>query len=295
MKKLILFLLVLLSLQTINAAESYQRWIKFINEPNHVMTASEMADITASLSRREISSQNTYRLSTGITYKIPQPDLYLQYILMCVKAGEPAIVTTQNVVDAIQSGDVVKWGNDISVRVKNYYFSTLHNKIQFIDNYSGVKEGIFVLLINGKPKIKMDCGNPLGPCYEGYVPQYTEPKSESISFSTSKQEENWSFVSPRKMYGERTVDLSIFKPVTSEKKFKWKRVIIVGGVVVGLGSIGYGIYSLITNNHHHRGGPGGASSTTYHERPVPVIPPVVVPVPVVPGGPGGAPASPNGK
>ena len=165
MKKIIMFLvaIVLIALwgSQIVSAESYQRWVYWVNEPSHVMTASEMADITASLSRREISAQNTYRLSTGITYKIPQPDLYLQYILMCVKARETAIVTTQNVVDAIQGGDVVKWGNDISVRVRNYYFSSVHNRVQYIDNYSGASAGVFVLLINGEPKIKMECGNPL--------------------------------------------------------------------------------------------------------------------------------------
>lgn len=284
MKKLmILFLLtILLSLQ-VNAAESYQRWIKFINEPNHVMTASEMADITASLSRREISAQNTYRLSTGITYKIPQPDLYLQYILMCVKTGEPTIVTTQNVVDAIQGGDVVRWGNDISVKVKNYYFSLLHNKIQFIDNYSGAEEGVPVLLINGKPKIKMDCGNPLGPYYEG-IPQYTKPelKSEPLVFST-KKEEDWSFSSPRKIYEERTVDQNIFKQVEKEKKFKWKPVLVVGGFVIGIPLTGYGIYKLFFDHPHNLGGgPGGAPMTPG----TPVIPPVI------PGGPGGAPITP---
>lgn len=119
-------------------------------------------------------------------------------------------------------------------------------------------------------------------------------ESEPITFSTSKQED-WSFSSPRKIYEERTVDLNLFKSVEKEKKFKWKPVLIVGGVVVVVPVTAYGIYSLL-HHHHDNGVPGGASSTTDHERPVPVItPPVVVPVPVVPGGPGGAPASPNGK
>lgn len=287
MKKLILFLLVLLSLQTINAAESYQRWIYWVNEPSYQVTASEMADITAILYEGNILPNREYRLSTGVTYKIPQPNLFLEYIEKAVRLARPSADTPQKVVDAIYGAEKMKWDNNVSVHVKNYYFSTLHNKIQWIDNYSGENKGTDFLFIDGRPVIKCDCGNPLGLYYEGY-----QPKPEPIvSFSTSKQD-NWVYVSPKKVYGNEVPDLYLTSP-TKEKKFKWKPVIIVGGVAVGLAGVGYGIYSLITNNRNHRGGPGGAPSTTYHERPVPVItPPVVVPVP---GGPGGSPASPNGK
>jgi len=170
----IVMLVALLGSQNIYAAESYQRWIYWVNEPNHIATASEMADITAALANGTIVPTGTYKLSSGVTYRIPQPNLYLEYIVMCIKVGEPSIVTTQDVINAIGNGEVVRWGDDISYKVKNYYFSTRYNEVRFIGNYSGSEKGIYVLLINGKPKIKMNCGNPLGIYDEKYTPKYVQ-------------------------------------------------------------------------------------------------------------------------
>lgn len=144
-------------------AESYQHWVYWINEPAHVATSNEMAEITEALINDRIIAEDTFRLSTGITYLIPQPDLYLKYLVYCVQIGEPGIKTMKDVANAIRKGDVVKWGDDISSRVKNYYYSSKDDTIKFIDNYSGIENAVPVLLINGKPKIKMNCGNPLEP------------------------------------------------------------------------------------------------------------------------------------
>ena len=267
MKKLTFLLVTLIFLGSQAIAESYQRWITFVNEPKHVMTASELADITASLGRGEISSGFTYQLSTGITYYIPQPSLFLQYITMCVKEGEPSIITTEDVARAIKNGEVVRWGNDINVKVRNYYFSSLHSKVQFIDNYSGadIAGGVFVLLINGKPKIKMDCGNPLlviGGEVVQTTPTTTAITEPVVTVFTLPVDLGQSYSKP--------IDLGLAKVEKTKTKTKtwlgrnwpWLAPVILGTV--------YGAYRLLDR----KGSPGGAPLT-----------PAVIP----PGGPGGAP------
>lgn len=224
-------------------AESYQRWITF-DQPGHIMTANELADITGALGRGEISPQATYKLSTGITYKISQPDLFLQYIVMCVKEGEPSIVTIEDIVREIQGGDVVQWGNDINVKVKNYYFSSLHNKIQYIDNYSG-NDGVFVLLIHGNPKIKMDCGNPLWVIGGERIPLQVEPKPRN---ELEQKVKISSFNFPEDLGGSVTKQVqkawSYEPPITVKKKFFRRTGVVIGCVVLGAGGVGGILYAI---------------------------------------------------
>ena len=136
---------------------------------------------------------------------------------------------------------------------------------------------------------KVSCMNPQRIKKMGSLLKI-KPESIPSNLSSVKTDDNWVFTPPKKEYVNEVPDLNLILP-TKEKKFKWKPVLIVGGITVGLAGVGYGIYSLF--HHHDNGGPGGAPSTTDHKRPIPVItPPVVVPVP---GGPGGAPPSPGGK
>jgi len=287
MKKLVLFFgitimfVAFLGSQMVRA-ESYQRWITF-DQPGHIMTANELADITGALGRNEISS-GTYRLSTGVTYKIPQPNLFLQYIVMCVKEGEPSIITMDDVVREIQNGEVVRWGNDISVKVRNYYFSSLHSRVQFIDNYSGNNvDGVFVLLIHGNPKIKMDCGNPLWVIGGEKIP----PQNIPDKFILEQKVKISSFNFPEDLGGSivvKQVPNLYFPPVPKERgRIKvWVFVIPLAAIIGG------GIYLLTKKKNSSpmdNGGPGGAPVTR------PVVPPPVIP-PVVPGGPGGAPTTP---
>lgn len=272
MKKIVMFFMITIMFvaffgSQMVRAESYQRWISFVNEPNHVMTASELADITTSLSRREISAQNTYRLSTGITYKIPQPDLFLRYIVMCIKEGEPSIITIDDVVREIQGGEVARWGNDISVRVKNYYFSSLHGRVQFIDNYSGndVADGVFVLLIHGKPKIKMDCGNPLwvigGEIGGGRI---TPQRTTSDSKITESEVGNHNVIDTGKPKTKSTLvgNLNPNPPAKERKVIK----IRVGDVVVTIAVVALVVEAIRLLFPHKiaivGGVPGGAPTTT---------------------------------
>lgn len=163
MKKITFFLLFFVAIfgsQKMHA-ESYQRWIYWVSDSTHVSTADEMAEIVQNLVLGNVLPNEPYTLSNGVEIRIPEPDVYLEYIIMCVKEGEPSITTTEDVINAIRNGDVVKWGNDINFKVKNYYFSTAHNEVRFMDNYSGEEKAVPVLLVNEKPKLKLDCGNPL--------------------------------------------------------------------------------------------------------------------------------------
>jgi hypothetical protein len=174
MKKIIFYsffflLVALLGSQTVHA-ESHQRWVVY-EDTTYVPTPGFLSDMTLALMNGEIES-NVPSVIDGITITIAQPDLYLKYIVMCVKSGEPSIVTDEDVIREIANGDVVKWGDDINCKVKNYYFSTAHNEVRFNGNYSGATDGVEVLLINGKPKIKAKCGNPLEPYANNYVPKY---------------------------------------------------------------------------------------------------------------------------
>lgn len=165
---------------------------------------------------------------------------------------------------------------------------------QFDKNYIVFPRGEIVYADNRTNQFySAMCGNKIE--YIRPVDLVEVKTNDVVQQQQQSKQDDWSFMAPKKVYGNEVPDL-FYSPI-KEKKFKGKPVIIVGGVVVGLSSIGYGIYSLITNNHnHHHGVPGGAQPTTDHERPVPVItPPVVVPVPVVPGGPGGTPPSTGGK
>lgn len=255
-------------------AESYQRWITFPNSPGHIMTASEMADITGALGKGEISS-GTYRLSTGVTYKIPQPNLFLEYIVMCVEEGEPSIITIDDVVREIQNGEVVRWGNDINVKVRNYYFSSLHGRVQFIDNYSGAGiDSVFVLLINGKPKIKMDCGNPLwvigGDIIQTPPIKKTPPQEPNLTPTPPQKKISLTFKSTI------SVQNFYYPPAPKKKKeIKVGKVVLIGG---GSGllatAIVFVVKALINNNNHHH----------YVTPPLPVIEPRTMPdgIPAVP-------------
>lgn len=105
---------------------------------------------------------------------------------------------------------------------------------------------------------KVSCMNPQRIKKMGSLLKI-KPESIPQNLSSIKTDDNWVYAPPKKVYGNEVPDLFYFP--TKEKKFKWKPVIIVGGVVVGLGGIGYGIYSLITNHNHHHGGPGSYPPT----------------------------------
>lgn len=160
-KMIFLVLLVITSTQAVFAADSYLRWIYWENEKTHIATQQEMGAIIDMLAADKVKPDLVYTLATGVSFRIPKPGLYLEYLLKAIKKSDPRVVTTEDAVEAVLKGDIAKWGNDISYRVKNYYFSSKNDKIQYIDNYTGVESETRFLLINGYPTIKLDCGNPL--------------------------------------------------------------------------------------------------------------------------------------
>lgn len=173
MKKIILlFMLVtLLGSQTL-VAESYQRWIYWVNSPSHQVSAAEQAEITEGLYSGKLIADKTYKLATGVTYKIPHPSLYLSYIEKCVKVSDPSAKTPQDVIQAIKKADKMHWGTDVSVKVKNYWYSISSGKVVYT-NFTGEGKDVDFLLINGIPTIKCDCGNPLEAIIIDQTPAYT--------------------------------------------------------------------------------------------------------------------------
>ena len=161
MKNCLFFLLVALMLgsQSNLFAGSYQRWIVWVNEPRHISNPSEMADIFAGLSQGKILPNKLYQVGQT-TFKITYPESYFVYLKKCIQVSDPSITTVAEMIKAIKNGEKVQWGNDLHMKTKNYWINS-SGEVVFTENYSGAELGVWVLLINGIPTIKLDCGNPL--------------------------------------------------------------------------------------------------------------------------------------
>ncbi len=256
MKKFTFFLLVALILSSQSSfADTYQHWVTWyksqdniLTKTDHSVSSQEMAAIVTALYKGEISPFNKYKLSTGVIYSIPQPDLYLEYVERCVRASRPGATTAQAVIAAINGSEMTRWGNDISVRVKNYYYSSMHKRIQYNDNYSGSEMGVDVLVIDGIPTIKCDCGNPL----EGINPVYkkTNPVLLEEKKSFSEEKETSSVIELPKDEGsvkkETKPDLGVLNPYAEkaedDKKKTWvgKNLIwLIPTAAVLVGALGF--------------------------------------------------------
>jgi len=246
MKKVILFLFVafFLGSQSINA-ESYQRWVYWVNEPSHQVTATELAEITVALYNGLVLPDTVYKLNSGITYRIPQPKLFLVYVEKAVRSARPSANTTQKVVDAIAGAEKMKWDNNISVKVRNYYFSTLNKKVQHIDNYSGEGKDTDFLFIDSNPSFKCDCVNALEIIIDLL---YKPVENISLKVITPKQEDV-PFITPRNILEEKTKITGYEIPATNKEKREkgwfaknWWWVVPVSALIVG-GSI-YGVKQI---------------------------------------------------
>lgn len=280
---IILVMLIIMSTQAVFAADSYLRWVYWENEKSHIATQTEMAAIIDMIATDNVKPNLVYTLATGVSFRIPKPDLYLEYLLLAIKKSDPRVVTIPDAVEAVLKGDIVEWGNDISYRVKNYYFSSLNNRIQYIDNYTGTESETRFLLINGYATIKLDCGNPLE-----VIGDVTFSEPEPVVVSNPVIQDETPVPTERHLTVQQALVLNVeikttsyrepIQPVVLNRRGWVIPVVVVGGITVTVG-LGYLIYSLISNHH---GGPGGA----------PVTIPTTPIVPVVPGGgPGGAPTT----
>jgi len=167
MKKGIFLLIavVIFGLQTVSAQNTYLHWVYWVNDLQHQITPTELAEITSDLygvNGKIINPNQVYKLSSGVTYKIPQPSLFLAYIEKAVQASKPSATTMDAVIDAIKRAEKMRWDNNVSVTgVKNYYYSSAHKKVQSLDNYNGEGKNVDFLFIEGKPTFKCDCVNAL--------------------------------------------------------------------------------------------------------------------------------------
>lgn len=172
MKKLviamIIILLVAFSSQVISA-QSYMRWVDWPSQPNYVASADDMAQVFYKLSHNEIQANTVYYLRNGISYKINKPELYLDYMRKAVRAADAGAITDDQIFQDIAYSDPTNWGNDIPYMVKNYYVAK-NGEVRY---FSTMKTGVPILLVNGIPILKRDCGNPLVVYSEDYKPTYS--------------------------------------------------------------------------------------------------------------------------
>ena len=248
MKKFIfLCLLALFGLQSLCFAESYQRWIYWTNESDHVANANEMADIFSALSSGKIVPGGKYNLSSGVTFVILQPKLYYEYLVRCIQKSDPSAQTVEDMIKAIQGGQRTRWGNDISCRVKNYWTNS-NGKISVTPNYSGAEAGVQVLLINGIPTIKLDCGNPLEiygnseyvqptrnagnvlDDFEPLPPEKTEPQKPMPSL---RGNDDWSFQN-ESYEKKQQIDLKL--PQTEESSSPKRKLSVGAKIAIGIAS-----------------------------------------------------------
>lgn len=183
-----LFVIALFFGSQVIHAESYQRWVYWIKPTHHQVTPEEMSEITSMLYDGEILPDEEFKLSTGVSLRIPQPKLYLRYIKKAVRTIKPSAETKEDIIKAISRAEKMRWGNDVSVLVKNYWVSDKLKTVVSTDNYSGENKDTDFLFIDGIPFIKCDCGNPL-EAIDLIISDKEEKKSENrISNYTVKEE-----------------------------------------------------------------------------------------------------------
>lgn len=154
----IMIVTLMLGLQSQKSNAQYLHWIEW-TPANHIGTANEFADIFYQLGQGKIVAGQKYRLSTGVIYQVNKPKEYFQQTLECYQHIDNT-VTAANLYEKIRNDEEVIWDNNLDFTTKNFYFSSKDNRIKFIDNYSGSKASVHVLLHNGFPGLKQDCGNP---------------------------------------------------------------------------------------------------------------------------------------
>jgi len=277
-QKILLVAFIIISSQVVQGvqAQSYQRWIYWVGNENHQLTAREMGEITEKLFNQEIIPDKVFNLSSGVSLRIPQPNLFLRYIRISVMSVRPWASSREDILDAIYKADRFRWGNDVVIRVKNHWVSDQNKKVTYTNNYSGEGKNSFFLFIDGIPAVKCDCGNPLELMPEYY--SYRHQRDERIN--TYHQEERMSqqvsqprstdFVAPRTVREMATQTMPAQQPISdlSVQEFDWTPVIVVGGIVVLVSGV-YLIKSLLKKEtpiggpagvpgHNDPGGPGGA-------------------------------------
>jgi hypothetical protein len=261
-QKILLVAYIIISSQAVFSfsvqAQSYQRWIYWVGNENHQLTAQEMGEITEKLFNGEILPNKVFVLSNGVSLRIPQPSLFLRYIRTAVLSVRPWATERDQIVDAIYTADRFRWGNDVNVRVKNYWVSDQNKKVNYTNNYSGEGKNSLFLFIDGIPTIKCDCGNPLELLPEFYSFRHDQKSSRtgrsdfqtgSPVIQSQRPEPATTFVAPRTVQEMATARIPEQSPdpyalPPTHSKFNWKPVIFIGGTTFAIGT-GLLLYSLL--------------------------------------------------
>ena len=272
-----------------NSGTSYQRWVFWENDPGHISNPFEMATIVSMINDGNVRPNAVCQVNRVI-FRIPHPSAYLSYVTRCVKVSDPSARTMSDVINAIQNGNKTQWGNDISCRVKNYW-ATASGMVTFTPNYSGIESAVWVLLINGIPTIKLDCGNPL-EAYQNCLHATTErqivlpkaivKKPEEEIFPAGgifEEKDDWSFRQAKNI-PKGTISLNI--PTTEETTTK-RHLSTFGKIAIGVGSavvVGTITYLVWKNqqrkptdntaNHGVDPPPGNGGVDPPPERPIPM-------------------------
>jgi len=161
MKKIIITALFLLLIK-ICAAETFfptsGRWFKF-SQKGYTLKVADLSVIIKSIEKGE----DIVWLNIGCKAQILHPQDWLTLVIQCYQAIDNT-VNNSNIIDAINNSQLFYWGDDISVKVKNYYWGE-NGGTYFINDYNGFAADpsgkIPVILYKGYPVMKMTCGNPL--------------------------------------------------------------------------------------------------------------------------------------
>ncbi len=260
MKKILFLVLFMVMGTQILIAESYQRWIYWVSPENHEVTANEMAEIASLIYDNKVIANKEFTLSSGARLRIPQPALYLSYIVKAVRSANPAALTKDDIVYCLNDAEKMRWGNDVSGSYRNYYYSYAYKGVRCIDSFSGEGKNVDFLFINGIPVIKCDCGNPI----ENKNPPIITTEKEVVENPPPPVEDTLETKPEIKSEIFKIVYHSSYRPSQNQpatnlvkKKNPWKIVCVVGGITITIGAA-YFIYTLFRKGSSAPGEPGGA-------------------------------------
>lgn len=257
MRKIISLLVVILLLSMQSKAD-YLHWLYWVSNPSHGGTVQEYTDIAYGLSNGTIKPNVVYRLTSGETYKIPKPELYLSYLVKVVKKVDPS-TTSENLYKKIRESVKTRWDNNFPGTVNNYFYSLVSNSVTYRSNYSGRSEDVDILVLNGMPIIKCDCGNPL----ENEMPPL--PSVETPSAPAHKEEIPAARYEPVQAryepYRIEEPKQPVEKPVVVKEEKKHRHLVLKG---LALAGAYFGVKAILAGlggDDEHGSGSNGRGDT----------------------------------
>lgn len=158
--------------------ENKGQWFVFIDNKYH-LTKGDILEIAKSMPA--MKHEHHYKLSNGKSFFVYYPQEWLtlmKTILTKVKKKE-----VKNVADALSTGEIVPWDDNISVTTKNYGVNKSGQPFVVDDNYHGGKEKD-AFVVDGYPVLKT-----FKPCINPNEPYIVSKPADTLPFVQKKEEE----------------------------------------------------------------------------------------------------------